>query len=243
MAAAEIRPGRRGVKRPAFPIATVLIIIQGKARIMRKDAPAACGLRPPSGSSQCHDNRVRGGGLMTSSRPRRSLAAILFCASALALAACATQGPMEPPPPTAPAVALPPPNMNPADFVGRWGYASYHRPEDRARTEVAARGQCTQAYVIARGPTGGLMMHLADAAQPQELRLKAGPGGKAYIGPEGPAADRTDREIVTFDGRLMTLRWVDSEIHGRYGNGVYVRCDAPGVGPPAKKKPAAKKKT
>jgi hypothetical protein len=175
----------------------------------------------------------------------RPLAAILIAGAALALAACASQGPVEGPPPTAaPLPAPPPPNMNPADFVGRWGFASYHKPEDRARTEAAARGQCTQAYVISRGPTGGLMMHLADAAQPQELRLKAGPGAKAYIGPEGPAADPKDREIVTFDGRLMILRWVDPEIHTRYGNSVYVRCDAPGAVPArAAKKPKAKKKT
>lgn len=182
--------------------------------------------------------------------PRPLAACLIAAAAALALAACASQGPVEGPPPSAapPLPAPPPANMNPADFVGRWGFASYHKAEDRARTEAAARGQCTQAYVISRGPTGGLMMHLADAAQPQELRLKAGPGGKAYIGPEGPAADMKDREIVTFDGRLMILRWVDPEIHTRYGNSVYVRCDAPGAVPArtAKKpkaKSAAKKKT
>ena len=27
-------------------------------------------------------------------------------------------------------------------LVGRWGLAAYHKPEDRARTEAAARGQC-----------------------------------------------------------------------------------------------------
>ena len=160
---------------------------------------------------------------------KRPVAAILVSALVLALAACASQGPSELPPSSAPPVsALPPPNMNPADFVGRWGLASYHKPEDRARTEVAARGQCENAYVITRGPNGGLMMHLADAAQPQELRLKGGPGGKAYIGPDGPAADTKDREIVTFDGRVMILHWVDPEVQGRYGNMVYVRCDGGG---------------
>jgi hypothetical protein len=132
--------------------------------------------------------------------------------------------------------------MNPADFVGRWGLASYHKPEDRTRTEAAARGQCAQAYVITRGPAGGLMMHLADAAQPQELRLKGGAGGKAYIGLDGPAADTKDREIVAFDGRVMILRWIDPEIQGRYGNMVYVRCDAEGAQPP-KKRPRPKKKS
>ena len=172
---------------------------------------------------------------MTTFRIRRSLAAILVPAAALALAACATTtGPTSGPPEGAPAAsALPPPNMNPADFVGRWGYASYHREDDRGRTELAARQQCANAYVITRGPNGGLMMYLADSSQPTELRLKGGPGGKAYIGPDGPAADAKDREIVTFDGRVMILRYVDPEVHGRYGYGVYIRCDAAGVSPPA----------
>ena len=131
--------------------------------------------------------------------------------------------------------------MNIGDFVGRWGLAAYHRDKDRARTEVAARGQCSQPYIITRGPGGGVMMHLADASQQYELRLKAGPGGKVYLGPEGPAADAKDREVVTFDGRVLILRWMDPEVQGRYGTMVYVRCDAAGTRPPAKK-PIRKKK-
>jgi hypothetical protein len=177
---------------------------------------------------------------MTMPRIQRSLAALLLPALALGLAACASQGPGELAPSAAPPVnAPPPPNMNPGDFVGRWGLASYHKPEDRQRTEVAARGQCAQAYVITRGPGGGLMMHLADAAQPQELRLKAGPGGKAYIGLDGPAADTKDREIVDFNGRVMVLRFVDPEVQGRYGNMVYVRCEGAGA-PERPKKPKRK---
>ena len=30
------------------------------------------------------------------------------------------------------------------ELVGRWGLAAYHKPEDRVRTENAARGQCKQ---------------------------------------------------------------------------------------------------
>ena len=72
-------------------------------------------------------------------------------------------------------------------------------------------------------------MHLADAREPQELRLKSGSDGKVYIGPEGPAPDSRDREIVTFDGRMLVTRWVDREISTRYGTSVYVRCGAPGT--------------
>jgi hypothetical protein len=133
-------------------------------------------------------------------------------------------------------MAPPPANIAAADLVGSWGLASYHREDDRGRTEAAARGQCSKPYVIGRGPTGGVMMHLADATQPRELRLKAGPDGKAYIGLEGPAADAGDREIVIFDGRILILRWVDSEVAGRYGTMVFVRCGAPGTAPVARKK-------
>src|SRR5258707_6295277 len=34
------------------------------------------------------------------------------------------------------------------EIVGRWGLASYQNPNDRARTEAAARSQCNQPYVI-----------------------------------------------------------------------------------------------
>ena len=94
--------------------------------------------------------------------------------------------------PAAPAIgpALPP-AFPPQDIVGRWGLAAYHKEEDRARTEAAARGQCKQPYVITLGPSGGVMMHLADQATPTELRLRGGPGGKTYIGPaDGELAGR-----------------------------------------------------
>jgi hypothetical protein len=144
------------------------------------------------------------------------------------LAGCATQQPDLPPAAAAPPPAAALPASIPArDLVGRWGYASYHKDADRARTEAAARGQCGQPYVIGAGPSGGVLMHLADQAQQQELRLKGGPGGKNYVGPaEAGAGDARDREIVSFDGRVLVLRWIDPEVAGRYGTGIYVRCGA-----------------
>ena len=60
-----------------------------------------------------------------------------------------------------------------------------------------------------RGPTGGVMMHLADQATPSELRLKGAPGHKTFIGPEGdPPGSQQDREVVSFDGRVLILRWI-----------------------------------
>src|ERR1700704_5157919 len=110
------------------------------------------------------------------------------------------------------------------EIVGRWGLASYQNPNDRARTEAAARGQCKQPYVISAGATGGVIMHLADEATPQELRLKGSPSGKNYIGPAGPTPGEQDREIVSFDGRVMITRFVEKDAGTRYGNMVYVRC-------------------
>jgi hypothetical protein len=112
------------------------------------------------------------------------------------------------------------------EIVGRWGLASFQNPNDRARTEAAARAQCKQPYVIGAGQSGGVVMHLADQATPQELRLKGSPGGKNYIGPPGPAGGEQDREIVSFDGRVLVTRFIDKDAAVRYGNMVYVRCGA-----------------
>ena len=48
--------------------------------------------------------------------------------------------------------------------------------------------------------------------------------------------------MVTFDGRVLVLKWMDPEVQGRYGTMVYVRCGAQGTKPPApaRKKPAPK---
>jgi hypothetical protein len=169
--------------------------------------------------------------------------------AALSLAGCSGGGfelpslsPSAPAPqPVQPApVPTLPPAFPPQDIVGRWGLAAYHNQDDRARTEAAAANGCKQPYVITLGSTGGVMMHLADQAQPEELRLKGAPGGKTYIGPEGEPGGIQDREVVSFDGRVLVLRWMDPEVQGRYGTMVYVRCGAQGTKPPVKKKPAAK---
>ncbi|KWV58966.1 hypothetical protein AS156_32770 [Bradyrhizobium macuxiense] len=130
-----------------------------------------------------------------------------------------------PPPPTEPGMAPEMPASIRADeIVGRWGLASYQNPADRARTEAAARGQCKQPYVIGAGQNGGVIMHLADQATPQELHLKGSPSGKNYIGPPGPTPGEQDREIVSFDGRVLITRFIDKDAATRYGNMVYVRC-------------------
>jgi len=174
----------------------------------------------------------------------RPVGATLAGLAAMLLAGCASQqiswgGLSAEPPPAQPAATLLPASIPAADLVGRWGLAAYHKDEDRGRTEVAARNQCRQPYNIGRGPSGGVIMHLADQAQPTELSLKGGADGKNYIGPSNePAPGQRDREIVSFDGRVLITRFVDPEVAGRYGNSVYVRCSAEVT--PAKKGAAKK---
>jgi len=128
------------------------------------------------------------------------------------------------PPPTAPAAAALPSKYSPEEFVGRWGFTSYQKEADRTRTINTARGLCRSPYVISKGPSGGIMMHLADQREPSELRLKGSAEGKDYIGPDGPAGDPQDRVILSFDGRVLITRYVDPDAANRYGNMVYVRC-------------------
>ena len=165
------------------------------------------------------------------SRPVGSAASILVLASLLG--GCASGGMNlggmfggsndQPPPPPAVEPEMPA-TVRRDELVGRWGYAAFHKPEDRARTEAAARGQCKNPYVIGAGPTGGVIMHLPDEAQPQELRVKGSQSGKNYIGPAGPPGGEKDREIVSFDGRVLLTRFIDPDASTRYGTSVYVRC-------------------
>ena len=168
---------------------------------------------------------------MPSYRPISPFTVLALFAAILVLPGCtgmpsfpSFSSPSEPPPP--PAAQELPSRYTPEELVGRWGFTSYHRDQDRARTEAAARGQCRSPYVITRGPNGGVMMHLADQRQPTELRLKGSASGKNYIGPPGEAGVAEDREIVSFDGRVLITRFVDPDAGNRYGNMIYVRCAA-----------------
>jgi hypothetical protein len=111
-------------------------------------------------------------------------------------------------------------------LIGRWGIASYHNDKDRRRTEGEARAQCSLPYAITKGPTDGVMMHVADDPKLYELRLKGDTAGRNYLGFEAPAGDPQDREILSATDKLMTMRFVDPETHRRYGTFVYVRCGA-----------------
>jgi hypothetical protein len=174
---------------------------------------------------------------------RFGLFAFLIQAALLTLAGCsslnvsnpfASAPPPPPPPPPAPVI---PPSLRAEDIVGRWGLASYHREQDRARTEVAARGQCTQPYVISRSPEGGILMLGHDNPTIQDMAIKGSVDGKTYVGPGPASGSADDREVVSFDGRVLILRWVDPEVASRYGNMVLVRCAPEGTARTARRRP------
>jgi len=161
---------------------------------------------------------------------RPLLHAVVLLAALPMLGGCSSFGTFSNPFTTAAAAPPPPPVVPPGvhaeEIVGRWGLASYHRDQDRARTEVQAKSQCTQPYKIEASSSGGVMMLGHDNPQVQEMNLKGSAQGKTYVGPGGDPAGAEDREIVSFDGRVLILKWVDPEVAGRYGNMVLVRCAA-----------------
>jgi hypothetical protein len=169
------------------------------------------------------ENMVGSGGARTAANLGivSLLALFLGACSSVSLPSFSSSPTAAPEPPPAPEM---PATIRPDEIVGKWGLASYQNPNDRMRTEAAAKAQCKQPYVIGAGANGGVIMHLADQATPQELRLKGSPGGKNYIGPAGPAGGEQDREIVSFDGRVLITRFIDKDAATRYGNMVYVRC-------------------
>jgi hypothetical protein len=124
----------------------------------------------------------------------------------------------------APTPAIVAPAVSSDQLVGKWGFAAYHKDEDRARTIKEAAGQCNRPYVINKGPTGGLMMNMADQKELSELVLKPGPNGQTYLGPAGPAGTADDRIVTDVDAKSFTTIWVDPENASRYGTSVYVRC-------------------
>ncbi|ARN83866.1 hypothetical protein [Methylocystis bryophila] len=154
------------------------------------------------------------------SADKSAASAALLC-SLLLLSACVTSGPEAPP---APVVVSAPASISPDALVGSWGLAAYHRDSDRPRTESEAKRQCNNPYVIKRGPNGGVIMHLADVPEPQELVLKGGPGGANFVGLPGAPGAPEDREVFAVSARSFSVRWVNPDNANRYGVMIYVRC-------------------
>ncbi|MDF2811756.1 MAG: hypothetical protein K0S56_2787 [Microvirga sp.] len=117
------------------------------------------------------------------------------------------------------------PRIPAESVVGRWGLASYHRDTDRERTLKEARSQCNNPYVIKAGTNGGVVMNLADEAEPSELQIKSSADGRTFIGRAGPPGEITDMELSAYDGKVMTIQYLDPDVTARYGTMVYVKCD------------------
>jgi hypothetical protein len=124
-------------------------------------------------------------------------------------------------PPVAPAVVV-----SSTDLVGRWGLASYREDADITRTTAEAKAACGNPYVVTSGPSGGVMMHLADQASATEVVVKPAPDGRVYIGPAGKPGDRLDRLVTSYSDGVLVTKWVDPDVALRYGTMVLVRCRA-----------------
>jgi hypothetical protein len=166
--------------------------------------------------------------------------AIVAAAAVAGAAGCAGDSGFSTPPPAAAPVA---PAVPASAIAGRWGLAAYHRDEDRERTVATARGLCNQPYTITLGPNGGVVMHLADQPQMQELAVKGAPGGRTFVGPPGEPGGPQDREIILADGQTMIMRWMDPEVASRYGTSVFARCpEATTAARPPASRPAPARK-
>ena len=161
--------------------------------------------------------------------------ALAGCSGTMSSLSLPSWGDSQPPPPeTANTGPMPRPSVAPEDIVGRWGIASFHKPEDQPRTEAAARSQCTQPYLINRSQEGIAMLG-HDSPKMQDMVVKASADGRTFVGPGPDAGGADDREVAQFDGRVLVLKWVDPEVAGRYGTMALVRCGAPGAPKTAKK--------
>jgi hypothetical protein len=140
------------------------------------------------------------------------------------LAGCMSGGEQASPPAGAAAPAAAPVSVTIEELVGNWGLAAYREEDDIARTETEAKAACGNPYVIGRGASGGVVMHLADQAEPTELALKQ-IGGRTFIGPASePAGAPRDREITSFRGDLFVTKWTDPSVAERYGVMIFARC-------------------
>ena len=110
------------------------------------------------------------------------------------------------------------------ELAGRWGLAAYFREADAAKVAAAAAAQCGAPYIIARGPNGGAMLHRPDETVPSEHSVRKSWSGKTSIGPLSDASGARDREVVSYNGNRLVLRWLDASVAGRYGTMVFVRC-------------------
>jgi hypothetical protein len=68
------------------------------------------------------------------------------------------------------------------------------------------------------------MMLTHDSPKFVEAQIKANQEGRTFIGPGPEPGGADDREVVSYNGRVLILRWVDPEVAGRYGIQLLARC-------------------
>ena len=146
---------------------------------------------------------------------------VVAIATSILLAACRTGGGGGA---EAPPSMIAPVSITAADLPGSWGLASYRNEADRARTEQEAKVACGNPYNITQGPSGGVMMHLADQSEASELILKTDSSGRTFIGPPGPPGVAQDRLIVSYENNVLIAEWLDQSARERYGTMLFVRC-------------------
>jgi hypothetical protein len=129
-------------------------------------------------------------------------------------------------PPPAPMASTPATSITVADLQGNWGLASFHKEEDRARTEVAAKAACSNPYQVTAGAGGGVMMYLADKTEPSEVFVKVGSGGEVFIGPRGTPAMAEDRQVISYQDNVLITEWLDKAKRDHYGTMILVKCSA-----------------
>ena len=129
-------------------------------------------------------------------------------------------------PPPAPMVSTSPVSITVADLQGNWGLASFHKEEDQARTEVAAKAACSNPYQVTAGSGGGVMMYLTDKTELSEVFVKVGSGGEAFIGPRGAPAMAEDRQVISYQNNVLITEWLDKAKRDHYGTMILVKCSA-----------------
>ena len=188
------RRGRGGHVRPAVEAPTMRAAVAavdeslvGLARPADRDdifghgrPPVDVGGEPTAGAprTQAFDlpsPSITGKVRETGEAAMRRVAGLMLTMIAAGLAGCQSLGlGGSTPPPDAPTpdVSSAPAAYSVDKLIGSWGVASYREEKDRARTEAQAKAQCKLPYVIAQGPTDGVMMHVADDTTLHELALK-----------------------------------------------------------------------
>lgn len=79
-------------------------------------------------------------------------------------------------------------------------------------------------YVIGAGNEGTVTMLTHDSPTFVQVQIKANQEGRTFIGPGPELGGPDDREVMSYNGRVLILRWTDPEVAGRYGTQLLVRC-------------------